>query len=292
MIPDKINDIFIFIDFLHSNISEFKKYIPNIVERKRLNIEYRETKELDIAERNTQRDKIQPLLNEQEEIIKLNFQKPINDKSKNLNIWSKKENLSGHCDFNVSKTEIDNFKQNADAEDAKITIEHKAKYVEFRRELDNYLQPLLCIFWAEVDEFLFELFYDFDKKNTEDNFKPFFSKKIVVNPKGETANSNPNNNKSSNPHPDFFVDEAYDIFELWMTKSKDPLDKKLSFIIQKLNDEEKLRANDFERLSKWALENDFLDEYHFKKLYEQKHFHQPSKIFTQKRLELYDALTN
>ena len=108
--------------------------------------------------------------------------------------------------------------------------------------------------------------------------------------KGEEGSTKKTIRKPINPYPLIFKDGAFIVFKKWNESSNEPLDKKISFIFQKLKQDNRLRATDFKRLSTWALENDYLDKDSYDKLFERGHFDQPSKIFTSKRLALYDAI--
>ena len=73
-----------------------------------------------------------------------------------------------------------------------------------------------------------------------------------------------------------------------MSKSKEEdYNKKLSFIFQKLKEEDKLRKTDFKSLLSWSLENGYIEEEVCQKMFEIGSFHSPSKILTKGRKELY-----
>ena len=172
------------------------------------------------------------------------------------------------------------------------------KFEDFKRQfICNYKITAIEVkgknfaYWTYIDSFVKELEYYESLSFYEIAVVCCRIMHIIDLFKGKEITANKGIDKHINPHPRIFEDGAFIIFKLWMQKSKDAQDKKISFIFQKLKDENRLRATDFTRLSTWALENDYLDQDSYDKLYERQHFDQPSKIFTSKRLALYDAIT-
>lgn len=97
--------------------------------------------------------------------------------------------------------------------------------------------------------------------------------------------------QNNNPHPDIFTDkETFEIFKKWMGKSQDESTKKISFIVQRLKQDDSLRKTNCKELSQWAFENQFIDQDTYDLLLERGHFDSPNKILTKKRLEQYDSL--
>jgi hypothetical protein len=92
-------------------------------------------------------------------------------------------------------------------------------------------------------------------------------------------------------YPSIFEKGAFEIFKIWMNISnKDRTDQKISFIIQKLKKENKLRKTNFKDLSEWAYNNNYLNEGAYANLLEKGYFLSPSKILTKSRLELYNSI--
>jgi hypothetical protein len=97
-------------------------------------------------------------------------------------------------------------------------------------------------------------------------------------------------NEVINAHPNIFENGGFEIFLKWIDASNDELDKKLSFIFQKLKQENKLRTTTFKKLSEWSFENKYLNETTYNKLLISGSFLSPSKILTKSRLELYNSI--
>jgi hypothetical protein len=97
-------------------------------------------------------------------------------------------------------------------------------------------------------------------------------------------------NEVINAHPSIFENGGFEIFLKWIDASNDELDKKLSFIFQKLKEENKLRTTTFKKLSEWSFENKYLDETTYNKLLISGSFLSPSKILTKNRVELYNQM--
>lgn len=96
--------------------------------------------------------------------------------------------------------------------------------------------------------------------------------------------------KNENPHPQIFEDGAFEIFNKWLDISNDKQDKRISFIIQKLKQEGKLRKTAFKDVVVWAYQNNFIEESNYNKMLIKGFFHSPSQILTKGRLELYSTI--
>src|SRR5690606_36353954 len=91
-----------------------------------------------------------------------------------------------------------------------------------------------------------------------------------------------------NPYPDIFKDDGYEVFSKLIKLPFDETrpDQKISFIFQKLKQEDKLRNTKFLDLVGWGVNNKFIDNSHekIKELLINGYFHSPSKIFSKTRL--------
>ena len=102
---------------------------------------------------------------------------------------------------------------------------------------------------------------------------------------------NTSKEKVINLHPSIFEDGAFEIFETWINKQLEPNPiKNISFIFQKLKDENKLRTKDFKGLSNWALENKYIEQNTFNILQTNGCFLSPSKILTKGRIKTYNSI--
>ena len=177
MIPQKIQAIFYFIDFLDKNkITYIDKYIPlckeiNDLDKQRFVLKpdenYKDKHSYDI---------IQKQIKEKFEPITENIHKPIKTKLIELGIWSGDESYASI--WNNDYSEISDFKRNFLNEDAQIVFDYKEKYLSFRKETKNNSLYLSMLF-SSIDEILKELF-DFFKDTKENEFESFETKTIEV----------------------------------------------------------------------------------------------------------------
>jgi hypothetical protein len=114
----------------------------------------------------------------------------------------------------------------------------------------------------------------------------------TFNTKGTNSDSlvELNNVEKINKHYSIFEEGAFDEFLKWIIKSNDEPKKKISFIYQKLKEEDKIRTTNFKKFSEWAYNNDYLDEDTYSELLIDGSFLSPSKILTKGRRELYNQI--
>ena len=164
MITDKIKALFQFIEFLHSNIENFKQFDTVINELYLLDKERHK-----LNPRKNFKDKLK--YDEVQVEIKNNF-KVIDEKVIQL-IKTKVIELN-ICDqgainnlWNYQSSEIHNLKENFSKEDIPIILKYKSKYLEFREKTNcTYFQDS---FFNDLDESLKELF-DFFKETEQNEF--------------------------------------------------------------------------------------------------------------------------
>jgi hypothetical protein len=175
MLTDRINAIFRFIDFLHSNIERFKQFDAvmddlNLLVQRRNQLSPRKN----FADK-LEYDEVQAELKQKADIIIENITKVISAKALELNI----------CDLNRTETlwnwnisEIYNLRENFTRADVPAILLHKTKYLEFRTRTNHtYFND---IFFSDLDEIIKELF-DFFKEGTKNEFEAFETKTIPVN---------------------------------------------------------------------------------------------------------------
>lgn len=176
MIPHKIEVLFNFIDYLHSNIENFNQY-NNII------------KELDALF--DERDKLRPEKNYKEKerfkIVQQEFESkfeilqnftaiPIIEKAKELNVCSYEK--PAKFNFFGIENEIRLLKEQYTNEDIAEIIKHKNKYIEYRTQTHNSfysLEYFYCLL-DRICEDLFNFFCD----ETKDEFKPIETKKRYI----------------------------------------------------------------------------------------------------------------
>lgn len=186
MITDRIKSIFQFIEFLHSNIENFKQYDDVINELYLLDQERQKVSLKDTFKDKLKYDEAQEQIEKKFDIIHNNIVKPIKAKANELNI----------CDLNSVETlyswnikEIEKLKENFSEDDLPEIFCHKNKYLEYRFATKGEAFFGLGIFFNYLDKVLKHLFDFF--KETEQNefeaFEAFETKTIQVNDIGEAV---------------------------------------------------------------------------------------------------------
>ncbi|MFC6101500.1 hypothetical protein [Olivibacter domesticus] len=177
MIPQKIQALFEFIDFLDDNKSEYiEKYIPLCDELNELD---KRRNELDPDGNYKDRrsyDNIQKQIKEKFAPIKENIYKPITGKMRELGIWAGDDVFTSIWNNNIS--EISYFKRNFSEEDTIQIFQYKQKYLDFRAETNNDFHCLSFVFQS-LDEILKELF-NFFKDTSKNEFDSFETKIVEV----------------------------------------------------------------------------------------------------------------
>lgn len=178
MIPQKIQALFNFIDYLDKNKIEYiEKYIPLCNELQNLNKKRSELKPHGNYIDKQQYDRIQNQIKEKFSPITSNIFNPILNKLRELEIWSGDETYSSIWNNNIST--ISDFKGDFTSEDIIQVIQYKQKYLSFRAETNTDFLCLSFVFHS-LDEILKELF-DFFKDTNENEFDSFEAKIIKVN---------------------------------------------------------------------------------------------------------------
>tara|TARA_R110002033_G_C3895715_1_gene239396 strand:+ start:1907 stop:3853 length:1947 start_codon:yes stop_codon:yes gene_type:complete len=181
MIKDNIKNLFSFIEFLHSNIDNYKQYDNIIYElyllknlRKKLNPEKNYKDKI-------KDDKLKNELQIKFNIIHDKIIKEIESKAISLNISDDNEFLNIK-NFNLS--EINNLKKTFDEDDIPIILDYNKKYMEFRTETNcTYFQDL---FFYDLDRVLDSLF-SFFNDSSENQFDALKNKDREVKSIGEAV---------------------------------------------------------------------------------------------------------
>jgi hypothetical protein len=175
MITEKIKALFNFIEFLHSNIDNFKQYETIINDVYDLKAKRNVLKPQNNFKDKIEYDELQKELIIKFDIIVNNITKPVESKVNELKIcdWNRTESL-----WNNNIEEISNLKRDFDNDDVAEIFEFKNKYFEFRTKTAcDYFQTF---FFSDLDEVFKELF-DFFKETTENEFDNFETKPLEVN---------------------------------------------------------------------------------------------------------------
>jgi hypothetical protein len=175
MITDKIKALFQLIEFLHSNIVNFKKHDKLINELYLLGEIKSSLKPRNKFTDKLQYDEVQAEIKDKFKVIQENIIQPIQAKTTELNIcdWNNPETL---LNYNIS--EIISLQKNFNKKDIQEIVHHKSKYLDFRTQTNcTYFQDL---FFSGLDEILKELFGFFTENETNE-FEAFETKPIEGN---------------------------------------------------------------------------------------------------------------
>lgn len=184
MIPQKIQALFDFIDFLDKNKIEYiEKYIPLCNELKELDRQRSILKPKENYKDKQSYECIQKEIKEKFVPITENIYKPFTNKLKELGIWSGDDVYTSIWNNNI--VEIEDFKRNFSIEDTKQVFNYKQKYLLFRIETNNDFLCLSFIF-SNLDE-IFKVLFDFFKDTQENEFDNFENKTIEVGDLSEIA---------------------------------------------------------------------------------------------------------
>lgn len=186
MIPDKIQALFDFIDFLDLRKKEFiEKYIPLCNELRELDKQRSKLNPRDNYKDKQSYENIQKKIEDKFAPITENIYKPITNKLRELGIWSGDDAYTSIWNNNIS--EIEDFKRNFNPEDIELVFHYKQKYLLFRSETNNDFLCLSFVF-SNLDE-IFKVLFDFFKDTDENEFDSFEAKTIELNDFGEIAKS-------------------------------------------------------------------------------------------------------
>lgn len=177
MIPQQIQRLFEFVDFLDNNKAEYiKTYIPLCNEYEILDRQKKELNPNGNYRDRQQYDNIQTQIEAKFSPIKENVYTPITNKLRELEIWSDDDTYASIWNNNISA--ISDFKKNFSEKDIQQIMMYKQKYISFRTETNTHFYCLSLVF-QEIDEVLKELF-DFFKDTNENEFDSFETKTIEV----------------------------------------------------------------------------------------------------------------
>lgn len=183
MITPKIKALFQFIEYLHSNIDNFKQYDEVINELHLLVKERKQVSPRKNFKDKLKLDKVQAEIKDKFKVIQENILQPIRTKATELNI----------CDLNRTETvwnrnspEIHQLKENFSKDDLPEIFSHKSKYIEYREKTKGEGFFELVSFFDDLDEVLKELF-DYFKEAEHNEFETFETKAIQVNNIGEAG---------------------------------------------------------------------------------------------------------
>jgi len=174
MISEKTKQLFQFIDYLHSNISYFKKYHNIISELQNLDEQRNNLKPRENFVDKLKYDKIQAEIEQKFDVIHLNITLPIYKRATDLELGYSTN--QGFWQWGLS--ELYSLKDEFEEVDIPEILINKYKYIEFRESTKcNYFNDM---FFNDLDRSLKELF-DFFKETTKNESDGFETKPLKVN---------------------------------------------------------------------------------------------------------------
>jgi hypothetical protein len=174
-LSDRIKNLFSFIDFLHSNIENFKSFDKTIERLYFLDEQRNALKPENNFKEKLKYDEVQNELEQKFKIIDNNIIQKIKEKTIKFDIcdWNQTNTI-----WNYNISDIRKLKENFTTSDVRIILKQKQKYIEFREKTDcNYFQTF---FFSDMDKTLKELFNFFNESNLNE-FENFETKTIKVN---------------------------------------------------------------------------------------------------------------
>lgn len=178
MIPERIQSLFDFIDYLDERKAEYiNKYIPLCDELSNLDVQRSKLKPKNNYLDKQKYDAIQKEIKEKFHPITQNIYTPVLNKLKDLKIWSGDEILTSI--WNNNSSAIYDFKESFESDDVAKVIAYKQKYLSFRKETNSNFLCLQFVL-SNLDEIYRELF-DFFKDTDENEFEGFETKTVEVN---------------------------------------------------------------------------------------------------------------
>lgn len=178
MIPEKIQALFDFIDYLDQRKSEFiDKYLPLCDELSRLDIQRSKLKPKGNYIDKQKYDEIQNTITEKFKPITQNIYIPVLNRLRELKIWSGDDVFTSI--WNNNSSAIHEFKENFETEDIPKVLAYKQKYLRFRGDTNSNFLCLQFVF-SNLDE-IFKVLFDFFKDTTENEFDSFETKIVEVN---------------------------------------------------------------------------------------------------------------
>lgn len=171
MISEKIKALFQLIEFLHSNIDNFKRYDDVMAELDLLADERSKLHPQKNFSDKLKYDELQEKIKARMEVIKKNIINPIKSKVTELNVCNLKD--SPNFNWNGVETDIRILKEKFDKEDINEILKYKSKYIEFRTKTNcTYFQN---VFFGDLDSIAKDLFNYFNESE-HDEFEAFEAK--------------------------------------------------------------------------------------------------------------------
>ncbi len=213
MITKEIKNLFEFIDFLYSNIDDFKKYDKTIEHLYFLDRQRKELNPQKNFKDKLRYDKIQTEIKEKIKPIKKNIIEKIQYETKKNDIYDwNTDNINGKITLEIHK-----LKDSFNDEDIPIIILHKKRYIEFRTKTNyTYFNDF---FFRELDEQL-KVLFDFFNESTVNEFESFEIKTTKVNNFQEAFEQLQQGNKKLSLHIDLSNDNKFQTSSIEQPKTE------------------------------------------------------------------------
>lgn len=205
MIPEKIQALFDFVDYLDERKAEFiDKYLPLCSELSELDIQRSKLKPSNNYIDKQKYDEIQKTITEKFQPINQDIYIPVLNRLKELKVWSGDDVFTSI--WNNNSSAIYEFRESFESEDIAIVIAYKKKYLSFRNETNSNFLCLQFVL-SNLDE-IYKALFDFFKDTAENEFESFETKTIEVNSIADAvkgfANNQGKNVKYSIPQESLF----------------------------------------------------------------------------------------
>lgn len=173
----KINALFQFIEYLHSNIDNFNLNNDLINELELLNNERQKVSRKTTFIEKLKYDEVQAEIEKKFKVLQDNTANSIKANAKRLNVCN--FDNEPNYNFNGIESEIYQLKENFSNKDLPEIFKHKSQYLEYRT---NTHKTFLCLqlFFDKLDEIAKSLF-DFFKETERNEFEGVETKAILVN---------------------------------------------------------------------------------------------------------------
>lgn len=178
MIPEKIQALFDFIDYLDERKAEFiDKYLPLCEELSELDIQRSKLKPKNNYIDKQKYDEIQKTITEKFQPIEQDIYIPVLNRLQDLKIWSGDDVFTSI--WNNNSSAIYEFRESFESEDVAIVLAYKQKYLSFRIETNS---NFLCLQFVltNLDE-IYKALFDFFKDTTDNEFESFETRTVQVN---------------------------------------------------------------------------------------------------------------
>lgn len=167
MIPDKIKDLFQFIDYLHSNIENFNQYNDLLKELRKLGQKRSQLNKNESFKDKLEYDKIQNEISKKYDILEQNVIHRITSKANDLKLLDNNTNAN---ELTLSYKDITTLKEKVQPENLNEISEHKNKYLEFRKQTNKEDYLSFGFLFTDLDEYIVDLFSFFSEDKNEFDF--------------------------------------------------------------------------------------------------------------------------